>query len=385
MTSVKETFNGGEGKRGGAALPSRCASGRAAKHLRVASVFAFALLLACGAWTRAAFASPGFLNPTFSGDGKVTKSALGDPAANNVEDFAGDIAFQTDGKIVAVGRAFGQTNSPGTNSGNFALVRFNPDGTLDDGTGADTTVGDSFGTGGVVITDFNGGFDEATCVVIQPDGKIIAAGYASANTSNDNVQKNFALARYNVNGSLDTGIAGDATPGDSFGTLGKRTLAFDGDDAAAGVQNSQDEIHDIALQGTKIVVSGQTQNNTTGFDFALARFTSTGAIDATSARAASAAQALPARPRPISTASSTTSATAWPSRPTARSSSPGRRSARASLSSSAWRATPRTARSTTLSAATASRPPTPTPRRTTSAPSMLRYRRTARSLPSVRF
>jgi hypothetical protein len=51
----------------------------------------------------------------------------------------------------------------------------------------------NFGTGGKVTTDFFGGDDQASAVVCQPDGKIVAAGFAF-NTHDLNF--NFALARY---------------------------------------------------------------------------------------------------------------------------------------------------------------------------------------------
>src|SRR4051812_16563355 len=56
------------------------------------------------------------------------------------------------------------------------------------GLALDTT----FGTGGMTITDFGGGNDQALALVIQPDSKIVAAG-------GDGV---FRLARYNSNGTL---------------------------------------------------------------------------------------------------------------------------------------------------------------------------------------
>jgi len=74
----------------------------------------------------------------------------------------------------------------------------------------------TFGTGGKVTTDFGGGTDQAFAVALQPDGKIVAAGQAN----ND-----FALARYNPDGSLDN----------SFGTAGMVTTDFCGSLDAATV------------------------------------------------------------------------------------------------------------------------------------------------------
>jgi uncharacterized delta-60 repeat protein len=132
----------------------------------------------------------------------------------------------------------------------FALARYNSDGTLDA----------SFGTGGRVTTDFAGPNDQAESVVVQPDGRIVVAGAAGPFI---NRGFDFALARYNSNGTLDT----------SFGTSGKVTTDF------AGADDVPTEPSAIALQGDgKIVVVGQT---TVGglSNFALASFNSNGTLD----------------------------------------------------------------------------------------------------------
>jgi uncharacterized delta-60 repeat protein len=185
----------------------------------------------------AAQAAPGDLDPTFSGDGKQT---------TNLGFGAGDAAAtlrQPDGKIVAVGRG-------GAGGGDFALARYNPNGTLDK----------SFSGDGRQTTDF-GGFggsdDRASGVALQADGKIVAVGHGGpGGTGND-----FALARYNPNGSLDKSFSGD----------GKQTTDFGGDnDEAAGV----------ALQADgKIIAVGFTQNFGAPGNFALARYNPNGTLD----------------------------------------------------------------------------------------------------------
>jgi uncharacterized delta-60 repeat protein len=74
----------------------------------------------------------------------------------------------------------------------------------------------TFGSGGIVITDF-GGYDYATALALQSDGKIVAAGDAWSQV--DGGPSNFALARYNSDGSLDTtfGNGGKVTSLLSFG------------------------------------------------------------------------------------------------------------------------------------------------------------------------
>jgi uncharacterized delta-60 repeat protein len=53
---------------------------------------------------------------------------------------------------------------------------------------------------------------EASAVVLQPDGKIVAAGTTIANNSDD-----FALARYNTDGSLDASFGNGGIVATDFG------------------------------------------------------------------------------------------------------------------------------------------------------------------------
>ena len=145
-----------------------------------------------------------------------------------------------DGGIVAVGR----TDAAGFTKLDFGVVRYTPDGTPDPG----------FGTGGIVKTDILGGGDQANAVAVQPDGKIVVAGFATRN----GIDSDFALVRYNADGTLDP----------SFGTDGIVTtdLGTRGDDARA-----------IAIQPDgRIVVAGTPDE-----DIALARYTTGGTLDAT--------------------------------------------------------------------------------------------------------
>ncbi len=127
----------------------------------------------------------GTLDTTFSGDGKV---------ATYVEGGGGgfSVTVQSDGKILVSGTA--NQEGPfviGVDSNcDFALVRYNSDGTLDT----------AFGEGGKVVTDF-GGTEFATTVALQSDGKIVLSGYSN---------NGFALARYNNDGTLDASFNGIA-------------------------------------------------------------------------------------------------------------------------------------------------------------------------------
>ncbi|MGW8365455.1 hypothetical protein ACWGK1_33525 [Streptomyces wedmorensis] len=178
---------------------------------------AASLVLFC---PRIALAAPGDLDPGFDGDGRVITDFGGFDQADGV------VVQPADSKIVTAGPA----------GGNFALARYNPDGSLD------TT----FDGDGKVITDF-GGFEEAFAVALQPDNKIVVAGYAVVGGTRD-----FALARYNADGSLDT----------TFDTDGKVTTSFGADDRA----------DEVALQADgRIVAVGGTDAGGNP-NFALARY-----------------------------------------------------------------------------------------------------------------
>ena len=191
-----------------------------------------------GNFALARYASDGSLDPTFGTAGTVTTGfGIGGP------DEGFDAAIQADGKIVVVGRVYG------TASYDFGVARYNTDGSLDAG----------FGTGGTVTTDFGGGADYAQGVTIQPDGKIVVAGHARLGIDND-----FAVARYNTDGSPDT----------TFGSGGIVTTNI------AGVTDLGQA---VALQSDgRIVVAGQV-DPVGGFyyHFALARYTTNGSLDTT--------------------------------------------------------------------------------------------------------
>ncbi len=144
----------------------------------------------------------------------------------------GSVAIEPDGQIVVAG----YTLANGSNY-DFALWRINIDGSVDTG----------FGTGGKVTTDFGGANDFGWSVAIEPDGQIVVAGQAYNGSDGD-----FALARYNSDGSLDT----------TFDTDGKVTTDFAG---------GSDYGWSVAIQaGGQIVVAGQAYGGST-VDFALAR------------------------------------------------------------------------------------------------------------------
>jgi uncharacterized delta-60 repeat protein len=177
-------------------------------------------LVVCGAFIASflvatpALAVPGALDPTFSGDGKVLTNVT--PRS----DFAIDVELQADGKIVAAGITGGE----GARA-NLTVIRYGSAGSLDP----------TFSSDGKVNTDFFGLKDAANDVVIQTDGKIIASGLAITRGG----QANFAIVRYNDNGSLDTTFGGDGKVTTNFTPKNDSTQGVvvlgDGDIVAAGL------------------------------------------------------------------------------------------------------------------------------------------------------
>jgi uncharacterized delta-60 repeat protein len=137
------------------------------------------------------------LDPTF-GTGGFAVIPFG-PLGTNAY-VASGVAMQPDGRIVAGGHVGGFFFVPG----DFVVARYENNGSLD------PTFGSGGSLPGVVITDF-GGDDQASCLAIQKDGKIILAGWTNAQGFFE-----FALARYSTDGTLDV----------SFGSGGLQTTAF---------------------------------------------------------------------------------------------------------------------------------------------------------------
>ncbi|MDG2038845.1 MAG: fibronectin type III domain-containing protein [Luminiphilus sp.] len=184
------------------------------------------LLMACPV-----AAAEGDLDTTFDSDGKVT-TAIG-----SSRDFASAVAIQSDGKIVAAGHS---PSGSSFDTVDFALVRYNTDGTLDT----------NFDSDGKVTTDIGIG-DNAYSVAIQSDGKIVAAGF----TYPGGGPADFALERYNTYGTLDT--------------------SFDSDGKVTTEVGTNDYAYSVAIQSDgKIVAAGGAGMDFSGnvFDIALVRY-----------------------------------------------------------------------------------------------------------------
>ena len=260
---------------------------------------ALILLLVFGATfltTRLVHAADADLDPSFDSDGIVTTDRAEFDRMN-------DIIIQPDGKIVAVGNSGNVPLLPflGPRLLDVMVARYNSNGSLDN----------SFGTGGIVSTDLGGPVDNAFSVALQADGKILV----SCRTDIDN-QALVAIARYNINGSLDTtfgnsGIVVTSLNAFSSGDLaiqpdgkivvsgttvvagapvfsvaryqtdGSLDQTFDGDGMAQASSAGQQAPWGIALQADgKIVVAGESVGDQTD-DFCLARFNSDGSVDGT--------------------------------------------------------------------------------------------------------
>lgn len=176
----------------------------------------------------------GSLDPTFGSGGKVIT------AVNMTEDFSWSCCLQSDGKILVAG------SSRVNDIPHFALLRYQPDGSLDQ----------SFGALGKVITAIGPAGAWGRSVALQTDGKIVLGGSSTIGASDD-----FALVRYNADGSLDY----------SFGTNGIITTA---------VGTGEDVLWAIAIQHDgKIYAAGYGISELTGYDFALARYLPNGSLD----------------------------------------------------------------------------------------------------------
>ena len=179
------------------------------------------------------YLSDGRLDPSFGTGGKVVTSL------RSGEDQASAVSIQTDGRIVVSGSSFNG------DSFDFAMVRYNANGSLDP----------SFGKGGIVTTSIRDADDRATALSIQSDHKIVVAG-----SSNNGIVNDFALVRYNPNGTLDP----------SFGNSGI---------VVSSVRKGDEQFSSVALQPDgKIVVAGNSNDGISN-DFALIRYNTNGSYD----------------------------------------------------------------------------------------------------------
>jgi uncharacterized delta-60 repeat protein len=178
----------------------------------------------------------GVLDPTF-GTGGVVNSSLGATTRAYAVATYPQEGTANDGKIVVAGIYTGPSKKS-----QFGVVRYNLDGSLDK----------SFGGSGEVAGPGSWALD----VLVQPDGKVVAAGDSNGD---------FAVARYNADGSLDK----------TFGNSGVALTNI--------ASNSFDRIYAIALQtdGKIVAVGGTTPPNSSSREMALVRYNANGTLDTT--------------------------------------------------------------------------------------------------------
>ncbi len=155
----------------------------------------------------------------------------------NTNDVANSVAMQPDGKLVVAG----------TSNDDIVLVRLKTNGEVDT----------SFGTNGRVVTDINNGsIDCGSCMIVQPDGKLVVVGSCSKGGNAD-----FAIVRYTSTGFLDT--------------------SFSGGKVITPIGSSSEQAYGLTLQPDgKLIAVGYCHNGSTD-DIAVVRYNSNGSLDTT--------------------------------------------------------------------------------------------------------
>jgi uncharacterized delta-60 repeat protein len=190
------------------------------------------LALAAGAVSSFASANtPGTLDTNFNAVG-IALTQIGSSSE------AHDVVIQPDGKVVVAGSAVVAGNR------DFALARYNANGSLDLG----------FGMDGVVAAGIGAGADRCYAVALQQDGKIICAGLRGDESS-------IGLIRFNANGSIDS----------SFGSSGRFSIA---------IGASWNWATDVAIQPDgKILVSAYVDNFNGQYRVGVVRILPSGSLD----------------------------------------------------------------------------------------------------------
>ena len=200
----------------------------------------------------------GGLDNSFGSAGTASAPPFNEPNSP-CSQFCGDstqsLTLQPDGKIIVIGNVTGYSTALSIYSA-LGIVRFLPDGQLDN----------AFGTGGKVATVFSSGGNAAPIaynfksVAVQTDGKIVVGGKGTTAAS----ASDFAVFRYTTTGELDA--------------------TFDGDGRVLfSIEAGNDAINDILIQRNgKIVAVGESSvsvNSQNITNFAVARFNANGSPD----------------------------------------------------------------------------------------------------------
>ncbi len=164
---------------------------------------------------------------------------------DNDHDVAAGVAVDSAGRILVVGYAIQRATGY-----DIAVARLTSAGALDT----------EFDADGKQTIDFGNTHEEGYGVAVDADGRVVVAGYSRRGVAV--TDWDFAVARLTTGGSLDS----------EFDTDGRQTVDFG---------NTQDQGYGVAVDsGDRIVVSGWSRySGLTGDDFAVARLTVTGALD----------------------------------------------------------------------------------------------------------
>lgn len=159
---------------------------------------------------------------------------------NNNTDFANALAIQSDGKILIAGGTI--------NNGvdyDFLILRHNVDGNLDS----------TFGNNGIVVLPIGNSDEMISSILIQSDGKIVAAGY----TKTDSNTYHFALSRFTISGNLDSTFGNNGIIKTSFGSI-------------------YEAIYSIAFQNDGKIIAAGYSGSGADFDFAISRYINSTAL-----------------------------------------------------------------------------------------------------------
>ena len=207
------------------------------------------------------FTTSGQLDSSFNGAGKVTTEMAGFP------NTAFSIAIQPDGKIVAAGRMYNES----FHTYEFAVARYRRSGAIDKVPLSPQPGETYFAVWGYTTVRFDTRA-EAYAVGVQPDGKILMAGFSGNYPPGGS--RDVALARLNADGSVDTTFKPftffcGTWPLPPCPPAGHASTNFGGDDDSTGM---------VLLPDGKILVAG-TSNKEGTYDFLLSRFLENGAIN----------------------------------------------------------------------------------------------------------
>jgi len=189
-------------------------------------------------------AAPGDLDFSFGFGGKIRTQT-------GYNDKVHAVAIQPDGKIVVAGERY-------INGAKGLVARYNADGSLDE----------SFGFGGFIVDAAHGGHGTIFhAVLVQPDGKIVAAGYFNESSADGCPRSQSWIVRYNPNGSNDTTFGG----GDGkveYPYVYVNGCPVDSFHYALAIQNDG-----------KILAAGTSKNSFGDFDLAAMRLNTDGSLD----------------------------------------------------------------------------------------------------------